>query len=369
MMPPRAPPPPQRMAPPPPPSTVHHRARLRVPMSGARSGPPRPSNPKNSMAPGMRPNIPQQARPMRRPAPSSEQQQQHQGIVKRKRLDILIPDTNDNDDCHVISMQKCNDGLPVIKNVQGASISDIEADPVVHLTDSITLSVRNPKEAPVVQKKSSDAKSVANILATRGITVTPAAKNQKDAPEPKRSSQSSNSPPVAINLNNAVSIIPTARGGNAQNQAKSNQPKTPTVDLTDDEPVHPPPPPSKPTTTAATISKRALPHQCDLCPAQYPTMQSLINHRRSYHKTGPQSELGVPVVDLKQPAVLSKLSNLGINNYIPLPQLGTGGSTFGLPIVSVNAARNPNICNISGLGSGAVLPLGPLRHISNLSKQ
>ncbi|GLV36221.1 hypothetical protein CBL_08713 [Carabus blaptoides fortunei] len=350
------------------PPMAHDRNRphqLRMPMSAARNGPPRPSNPRPPMPPGMRSSIPQQGRPMKRPSLLSDQQQQ-QAVLKRKRLDVLIPDTNDNDDCHVISMQKCNDGMPVIKNVQGASMSDIESDPIVHLTDSITLSVRNPKEAPVVQKKSSDAKSVANILATRGITVTPAAKNQKDAPEPKRSSQSSNSPPIAINLNNAVSIIPTARTSNVQNQAKSNQVKTPTVDLTDDEPVQPPP---KPTATAGTASKRALPHQCDLCPAQYPTMQSLINHRRVYHKTGPHSELGVPVVDLKQPAVLSKLSSLGINNYIPLPQLGTGGSTFGLPIVSVNASRNPNICNINALGSGAVLPLGPLRHISNLSKQ
>lgn len=287
--------------------------------------------------------------------------------IKKKRLDVLIPDTNDNDDCHVISMQKCNDGLPIIKNVQGAATTPGD-DPVVHLTDSITLSVRNPKDAPPastqqVQKKN-DAKAVANILATRGITVTPAMKTQKEgSPSPNPPKEPPK--PVAINLNSAVSIIPTAR--NQQNGAKpngnapSNGPKTATVDLTEDDAN-----PSQ-KLQAAQAGKRTLPHQCDLCPAQYPSMRTLMIHRRQYHKAGPQSELGIPIVDLGQQQVLTKLAALGIHSYIPLPQTGQNPSgTFGLPIVSVNAARNPNVCNIASLGSGAVLTLGPLHHISNI---
>lgn len=359
-----------------------------------------------------------QIRPARRivPAPNPGEP-----AVKRKRMDVLIPDTNDNDDCHVISMQKCNDGMPIIKNVQGApnppsnipsntQQTNNEIDPIVHLTDSITLSVRNPKDPPTVavQQKKNDAKAVANILATRGITVTPAAKTQKEqqaeATPPKRPTPPP--APVAINLNNAVSIIPTARqqqqqqqlqqqqqqqqlqqqqqqhhqqqqqqhqqnghNGQLQNKHNSNQhvSRTPTVDLTDDDPIQIQQNCQQQNkSTAATVSKRTLPHQCDLCPAQYPTLQSLMNHRRTYHKTGAPSELGVPVVDLRQAQVLSKLAAIGIHNYIPLPQLGNGSGNFALPIVSVNASKNPNICNLGTLGSGAVLPLGPLRHISNL---
>lgn len=301
----------------------------------------------------------------------------HEQQLKKKRLDVLIPGSNESDDCHVISMQKCNDGMPIIKTVQGAATTVADPlDPVVHLTDSITLSVRNPKEAaPVTQQKKNDAKAVANILATRGITVTPATKSQKELAASQPPKQAA---PVAINLNSAVSIIPTARnqqgsknGGTSTAGAPSNGDKnsksTPTVDLTDDEPTA--------SAKGTTPNKRALPHQCDLCPAQYPSMRTLVIHRRQYHKAGPQSELGVPIVDLSQPTVLARLAGLGIHSYIPLPQ-ATGGSaagsgTFGLPIVSVNAARNPGICNIGALGSGAVLTLGPLQHISNLpaSKQ
>lgn len=72
---------------------------------------------------------------------------------------------------------------------------------VMHLSDSITLSVRNPPPRPQSPKKS-DAKVVANILATRGITVTA-------TPKPKSPAKES----VSINLNSAVSIIPSAKNG------------------------------------------------------------------------------------------------------------------------------------------------------------
>lgn len=364
MMPPRMPPP--RVPPPHVRPQQHH---VRGPQISRGGGAPRgrgaPGPPPRAM-PG-----PQQA--SGRGVPNQQQQRiilqkrnapQEQQQIKKKRMDMLIPDTNDDADCHVISMQKCNDGLPIIKNVQGAATSTADGlDPVVHLTDSITLSVRNPKEvAPVTQQKKNDAKAVANILATRGITVTPATKSQKEVAATITSKPTP--APVAINLNSAVSIIPTARNqqGAKPNGANSDRPRPPTVDLTDDEPA-----PQKNAPQGTPGVKRALPHQCDLCPAQYPNMRTLVIHRRQYHKAGPQSELGVPIVDLSQPAVLSKLASLGIHSYIPLPQTGSGpNATFALPIVSVNAARNPNVCNINALGSGAVLTLGPLHHISNL---
>lgn len=79
----------------------------------------------------------------------------------------------------------------------------------MHLSDSITLSVRNPQPRPQSPKKS-DAKAVANILATRGITVTATPK-----PKDKQETQKNPSPvPPQLNLNAAVSIIPSSNKGN-----------------------------------------------------------------------------------------------------------------------------------------------------------
>lgn len=60
-------------------------------------------------------------------------------------MDVLLPDRNEDADCHVIAQQKRNDGLPVIQNVQGATTQQTNRnDSTIHLTDSITLSVRQP---------------------------------------------------------------------------------------------------------------------------------------------------------------------------------------------------------------------------------
>lgn len=112
--------------------------------------------------------------------------------------------------------------------------------------------------------------------------------------------------------------------------------------------------------------------RCNLCPAQYPTAQALSTHKQAYHKevdTVAQNggaELALPVVDLKSPHVLNRLSNLGIQSYIPLSQLSaqTGGY-FGLPIITIDGARNPNTCNLGALGATSILSLGPLKHLSN----
>lgn len=126
----------------------------------------------------------------------------------------------------------------------------------------------------------------------------------------------------------------------------------PTVDLTDDTA-----PPSQP---AASPQKQrpGLPFRCDLCPAQYPNAVGLNKHRQSYHKTtGGMCELGIPLINLKQPGIVQKLSSLGISNYIPLPSSGADGM-FALPIIN---ARSPG--NVAGLGANVMLSLGPVRTI------
>jgi len=70
--------------------------------------------------------------------------QQNNVSAKQRRMDVLLPDRNEDADCHVIAQQKRNDGLPVIQNVQGATTQQTRNDSTIHLTDSITLSVRQP---------------------------------------------------------------------------------------------------------------------------------------------------------------------------------------------------------------------------------
>lgn len=126
----------------------------------------------------------------------------------------------------------------------------------------------------------------------------------------------------------------------------------PTVDLTDDTA------PGPQSLTSSQKQRPGLPFRCDLCPAQYPNAIGLNKHRQSYHKTtGGMCELGIPLINLKQPGVIQKLSTLGINNYIPLPASGPDGM-YALPIIN---SRNPG--NVAGMGANVMLSLGPVRTI------
>ncbi|XP_021914065.1 uncharacterized protein LOC110827075 isoform X2 [Zootermopsis nevadensis] len=390
-----------------------------------------------------RPNIVQQQQQQQ---PRMGLQQKRPAVVtnspgsspnKQRRMDVLLPDRHDDADCHVIAMQKRTDSGPVIGNVQGATNNSGRPESMIHLTDSITLSVRQPQGGagvgqPVVSggKSKSDAKAVANILATRGITVTPAGgtggrsvtqqspqqqqRQARPSPATQSASPAASQPITTLNLNSAISIIaqPTASSSRQQqgnfavphgrgNVSRSQKlverpPRPPTVDLTGDGP---PPPPllhsvsrgrgrgrgvmgryacqvcDKVFSTQESLNQHMtlhrspgkLPYRCSLCSAQYPTQQGLLQHRQAYHKepaVQPGAELAVPIVDLKAPGALNRLAGLGIHHYVPLSQLvSQSGGYFGLPIVSVDGARNPAVCNLGSLGASSVLSLGPLKHL------
>ncbi|PSN41007.1 hypothetical protein C0J52_16065, partial [Blattella germanica] len=379
------------------------------------SGPMTPPRPYGNMVQQMnRPRAPSQ-QGMQRPLMQQQQQQQmqqqprmtmqqkRQAVVsgspasspnKQRRMDVLIPDRHDDADCHVIAMQKRTDSGPVIGNVQGAANNSGRPESMIHLTDSITLSVRQPQggnssnsAAAVGGKNKSDAKAVANILATRGITVTPAGgtgrqTTQQSPQQPQRPARQAPTtqtvqppqPVTTLNLNSAISIIaqPTAassrqqqgnfavphgRGSTSRTQQQQQierPPRPPTVDLTGDGP----PPPlmhgvsrgrgrgrgvmgrhscqvcDKAFSTQESLNQHMalhrspgkLPYRCSLCSAQYPTQQGLLQHRQAYHKEPaiqPGAELAVPVVDLKAPGSINRLAGLGIHHYIPLSQLGS----------------------------------------------
>lgn len=72
--------------------------------------------------------------------------------------------------------------------------------------------------------------------------------------------------------------------------------------------------------------------------------------------------MALPVVDIKHPATVQKLSSLGIRHCLVLSQLtNSSGGVFGLPIVAMDSARNPAICNLAALGASNVLSLGPAK--------
>lgn len=94
------------------------------------------------------PRLPQATGPVprqRMKRPLQQTMQQQNNIAKQRRMDVLLPDRNEDADCHVIAQQKRNDGVPVIQNIQGATTQQTNRnDSTIHLTDSITLSVRQP---------------------------------------------------------------------------------------------------------------------------------------------------------------------------------------------------------------------------------
>nr|XP_023013926.1 activating signal cointegrator 1 complex subunit 2 homolog [Leptinotarsa decemlineata] len=314
--------------------------RQRAPMMRPRSGVGmtalRTVRPRMPNAPN---GIRQQPSPVKR---TPEQMQQLQ--AKKKRFDMLTPD-KDDDDCQVICMQPKNTdgGLPQIESVQGGTPEPAESS-IMHLSDSITLSVRNPPPKPASPKKS-DAKAVANILATRGITVTATAKPKEKVESPQKSPTL----PSSLNLNGAVSIIPAAKSNGT---SKPTSESLPTVDLTDDTG------PAQSQSNSPQKQRPGLPYRCDLCPAQYPNAMGLNKHRQTYHKTSSgMAELGIPLVNLKTPGILQKLTAMGINNYIPLPSPGVDG-TFALPVINT---RSPS--NVANIGATTMLSLGPIRNI------
>ncbi|XP_014274166.1 uncharacterized protein [Halyomorpha halys] len=257
----------------------------------------------------------------------------------------------------------------------------------IRLPDSITLVSRTPTQ-PTPQQRQRE--SVTDMLANRGITVVPSGRSQPVA---------SNQPVLTRQLNSAISITPSSQhraAGFISPAPKAPMNKLPTVDLTKESDT-----PRRRTLnrgvrmcgptgrsicqicdkafpTPSELSQHMVCHrgggmanklayECRECTAQYPTEAGLQAHRQKYHGAGgPSPDMAIPIVDLKQVGVLSRLAALGIRSVIPLAQLhsGSGGGMFGLPVVAVDSASNPAICNIGGMGASNLLPLGPLKNLT-----
>ncbi|KAG4067672.1 hypothetical protein HA402_005444 [Bradysia odoriphaga] len=289
----------------------------------------------------------------------------------------------DGDDCEVISMQPRTDGLPVIHSVQGGanasegtdsnSINSTEKPSEPYQLSEITLSVKG-KEQP-----NKNPKEVANILAHRGITVTsskPVDQREKSPTDVGSSAATNVTAEEAvqkIQLNSSVSII------------QKKKPTT-TIDLSNDDDVEPATTAAKTMTCPIKDCNEVFASQdslnrhmqrghktpqlrinrCRLCPAKFSSAEGLIMHQKKVHRVfkTTASELGLPVVDLRNEQTRTKLASLGIYNYIPLSHLNRSvDGVFGLPIVSVQGAANQAVCNLAALGADSLLSIGPVKAI------
>ncbi|KAM3961338.1 uncharacterized protein ACR2FA_004452 [Aphomia sociella] len=259
------------------------------------------------------------------------------GPGQKRRPDMLLPGKHDNEDCQVMAMQKQREGLPMIQSVQGAK-------------DKLNLGSQISITKKTVNK---EASAMANVLASRGISVK--AKQKSRSPTPERPL------PHIPNLGAGVSIkhtsksssfsIPEAKVGGGMLSCRICKKMFMNQNSLQ---VH--------MSNAHPQSKIPM-FKCDECPASYPKSLQLQHHKRVFHNvTGANRELGLPVVDLSQEENLKRLSNLGIYSFIPLANREQASGCFGIPVVSVhNGISN----NLQALGADGLLSLGPLKPLPN----
>ncbi|CAH2097631.1 unnamed protein product [Euphydryas editha] len=262
------------------------------------------------------------------------------GPAQKRRTDMLLPGKHDNEDCQVMAMQKQREGLPMIQSVQGAK-------------DKLNLGSQISITKKTVNK---EANAMANVLASRGISVKQKQKSRSPTPERPL--------PHIPNLGAGVSIkhtsksskfsIPEAKVGGGMYACKIC--KKMFMNHTSLQ-VH--------MSNAHPQSKIPV-FKCDECPASYPKSLQLQHHKRVFHNvTGPNRELGLPVVDLSQEDNLKRLSNLGIYSFIPLANREQANGCFGIPVISVHNMQNGLTSSLQALGADGLLSLGPLKPLPN----
>lgn len=282
----------------------------------------------------VRPQKPGMRMPMKRPGGMVG------GPTQKRRTDMLLPGKHDNEDCQVMAMQKQRDGMPMIHSVQGAK-------------DKLNFGSQISVTKKTVNK---EASAMANVLASRGISIKQKQKSRSPSPE--------RPVPHIPNLGAGMSIkhtskasnfsIPEAKVGSGMLACRVckkmfvNQ-NSLSVHMSN---AHP--------------QSKVPVFKCDECPASYPKSLQLQHHKRVFHNvTGPNRELGLPVVDLSQEDNLKRLSNLGIYSFIPLANREQASGCFGIPVISVHNAQNGLTNSLQALGADGLLSLGPLKPLPN----
>ncbi|XP_022121733.2 uncharacterized protein LOC110997742 [Pieris rapae] len=260
------------------------------------------------------------------------------GPGTKRRPDMLLPGKHDNEDCQVMAMQKQREGLPMIHSVQGAK-------------DKLGSQISITKKT--VNK---EANAMANVLASRGISIKQKQKSRSPTPERPL--------PHIPNLGSGVSIkhtskssnfsIPEAKVGGGMVLCKICKKMLGSYSSLQ---VH---------MANAHPQGKVPSFKCDECPASYPKLLQLQHHKRVFHNmTGANKELGLPVVDLSQIDNLKRLGNLGIYSFIPLANREQANGCFGIPVISVHNMNSGTTSNLQALGADGLLSLGPLKPLPN----
>ncbi|CAG9792977.1 unnamed protein product [Diatraea saccharalis] len=320
------------------PSTIRMASGANV--SGARPRMPTVRGARPSIRPGIqvhgqvRGQKPGQRMPLKRPG------QMVTAPGQKRRPDMLLPGKHDNEDCQVMAMQKQRDGLPMIQSVQGAK-------------DKLNLGSQISITKKTVNK---EANAMANVLASRGISVKQ--KQKSRSPTPDRPL------PHIPNLGAGMSIkhtskssnfsIPEAKVGGGMLSCKICKKMFMNQNSLQ---VH---------MSAAHPQSKIPMFRCDECPASYPKSLQLQHHKRVFHNvSGANRELGLPVVDLSQEDNLKRLGNLGIYSFIPLANREQASGCFGIPVISVHNMQNGITNSLQALGADGLLSLGPLKPLPN----
>ncbi|XP_018010461.1 uncharacterized protein LOC108667873 isoform X2 [Hyalella azteca] len=321
----------------------------------------------------------------------------------QRRDDINVPSRQKDNECQIIAVANRGDGLPVISNVQGGREERRQSQPTgnggggvgsgestIHLSDSITLSVRSSSanKEPARGERSGDAGTVANLLASRGITVTPAAGDKNDGGRDERRIPTASD----LNLSSAISVHPPTsrdRDGFAVPQAPSTRnissnreierpPRPPTVDLTRDvNPTGAQPNRVKCSQCDRSFSNQALladhakvhqqassarmPYKCHLCTAGFSTQKGQQHHYQQFHQLHlSTNDVAIPVVDLRNPVNVQRMAALGVRSFLPLTNLQNrgGGGIVGIPLLTLENLRNGQM-TLQQWGVNDVLTLGP----------
>ncbi|XP_053648778.1 AF4/FMR2 family member lilli-like isoform X1 [Cherax quadricarinatus] len=340
----------------------------------------------------------------------------HSPSKSARREDINVPSRQKDNECQIIAVANRSDGLPVISNVQGGSAAPgsqhrgssgpATTESTINLSDSITLSVRasGGKDASSRGERSGpEAGAVANLLASRGITVTPAAGERQDG----TGGRDDRRLPTAqeLNLSSAISVHPPTQrereGGGRErdrdgfavpqapptrgvsNSTLERPPRPPTVDLTQDVPStgsqgtrHKCHQCERSFPTAALLSEHSRVHQqqqqsrmpfkCHLCTAGFSTQKGQQHHYQQFHQLHLSAgDVAIPLVDLRNPVNVQRMAALGIRSFLPLTNLqnrGAGG-VVGVPILTLENLRNGHM-TLQQWGVSDVLSLGPAKTLN-----
>lgn len=316
------------------------------------------------------------------------------------------PDTQRSKDRGpIIAMAPPAAGLPIIQSVQsGVSVADNETNHF-QLSNQITLSVK-PKENANTngQESNAAASNAVNILTNRGILIKPKTHNNNNNNYKSNDSSPPNvtlTPPKCgtaeeavqkLQMNNSVSII-------SKKQASSRSlDDLPMIDLSNDEDNDSESSLRKSSGSGSVSGsgnarKTTLKCPVKTCDARFSGIVSLREHTRTEHRQSTRtiscsicfkecassmelsrhhmrehqnSQLGIPIVDLRKPQTREKLLDMGIVSFIPIENYTRHEDTTGLamPIISIQGTSSESLINLLGANDVSVMPLNKIRRLT-----